>query len=409
MSQFVTGLRCTVCEHHSPEGAHEYACPQCGGITDVEYNYEAIAKVLGPQQLAANPDPTIMRYAPLLPIPEGAPRSPLRVGNTPLYDCPRLAKSLGVARLWLKDDGALPTGSFKDRASFVGTARAAAQGARIIAAASTGNAATSVSGLCASMGLQPYIFVPASAPIAKVAQLCVYGARVFLIEGDYDQTYDFCQEAVARFGWYNRSAAINPYLVEGKKTCGHEIGEALAQDMPTWVSMSVGDGCSIAGTYKGLLEMHKIGVSDRVPKMLGVQAEGAAPLTAAFHQNTEAVERLTANTLADSINVGMPRNPLKALRAVRASQGTYVNVSDAQILEWIPKMAQGSGVFGEPAGTTALAGVYQARQEGLLSADDSVLCVVSGNGLKDIQNAMRAVQAPSPIPPDLQALERALG
>ncbi|MCA9556358.1 MAG: threonine synthase, partial [Myxococcales bacterium] len=305
--------------------------------------------------LRADPRRDVRRYLPLMPVDPQGPLTPLTVGWTPLVNARRLAKDLGVRQLWLKDDSRNPTGSFKDRASFVGVARAAAGRHTVVAAASTGNAATSLAGLAASMGLVSHIFVPATAPEAKVTQLLIYGAKVFLIDADYDTTYDICQQAVARFGWYDRSAAANPYLVEGKKTCGLEIAEQLQDDLPDWVVMSVGDGCSLAGTYKGLAEMKRMGLVDRVPRMLAVQAEGAAPLTAAFKAGTEDVARIEARTCADSINVGMPRNPLKALRAVRDSGGAFVNVSDEAILDFIPRTARGSGVFGEPAAVTAVA------------------------------------------------------
>jgi threonine synthase len=407
---FVTGLRCTICGHHQPPDSGEYTCPSCGprGIREVEFDYPAVRRILNQETLTADPRRNVLRYAPLLPIPDGAPVSPLEVGWTPILDAPRLASDLGVGRLAIKDDGRLPTASFKDRASFVGTARAASLGQRGIAAASTGNAATSLAGLSASMGLDAYIFVPASAPEAKIAQLLVYGARVFLVNADYDRTYDLCQESVARFGWYNRSAAVNPYLCEGKKTCGHEIGEQLAASLPDWVAMSVGDGCSIASTYKGLVEMREIGVIDHVPRMLAVQAEGAAPLAKAFKNGTERWEPVVAETIADSIRVGTPRNPLKALRAVRASGGTFVEVSDASILEWLPRLARRSGVFAEPTAVAALAGIHVARSRGIIGPRESVLHVVTGSGLKDVKGAMKSVAMPARIEPSIESVERAL-
>ena len=327
MNPHITGLRCTLCGLLEPEGKNEKTCPSCGprGIRDVEYDYPAIAQRFGRASLAADRRPSVARYLPLLPLAPSGQITPLLVGRTPLVEAPALAKALGIGRLWIKDDGRQPTGSFKDRASFVGTARAVALGQKTIAAASTGNAATSLAGLAASLGLEAKIFVPKTAPEAKIAQLLIYGADVFLVDADYDATYDLCQEAVARFGWYDRSAAVNPYLVEGKKTCGHEIAEDLAGDMPDWVSIGVGDGCCAAATYKGLVEMMRIGVSDRVPKILGVQAEGSAPLVHAFEAGTESVTTVEAHTIADSINVGNPRNPVKALRAVRESGGALVD------------------------------------------------------------------------------------
>lgn len=404
----ITALRCTLCGHEDNPLTHEHACQKCGGIHDVMYDYDAIASQFSLQTLATDPRADIRRYLPLLPVDPEGPMTPLAVGGTPLLECPNVAADLGIGQLWLKDDGRNPTGSFKDRASFVGVARAAASNQSIVAAASTGNAATSLAGLAASMGLTSHIFVPASAPEAKVAQLLIFGAKVFLVDADYDATFDLCQQAVKHFGWYDRSAAVNPYLVEGKKTCGLEIAEQLRTDLPDWVAMSVGDGCSMAATYKGLLEMHQLGIIDRVPRMLAVQAEGAAPLTAAFAAGTEDVVRIDAATCADSINVGMPRNPIKALRAARASNGAFVNVSDESILDWIPRLAQKSGIFGEPAGVTAVAGIEAARHNGTIGADESVVAVISGTGLKDIKNAMRTVSKPEPLQPSLEAVHARL-
>lgn len=410
MGPFVTQLRCTLCGHAEPPNDNEYTCPKCGplGIRDVEYDYDAIRGVLSREVLRRNRHYDLSRYRALLPLEPDARTSPLSVGWTPVIEAPRLATELGVRKLWLKDDGRLPTASFKDRASYVGTARALAQGAKGIAAASTGNAATSLAGLAASLELAAFIFVPSTAPEAKIAQLLVYGAKVFPIEADYDRTYDLCQEAVARFGWYNRSAAVNPYLVEGKKTCGHEIAEQCIKELPDWIAMSVGDGCSIAATWKGLEEMRKIGVTDRVPRFLGVQAEGAAPLVRAFALATERIEPIEAHTLADSINVGNPRNPVKALRAVHASDGNFTTVTDEEILDWIPRLGRASGVFGEPTAVASLAGIHAARSRGIISAHETVLHVVSGNGLKDVRGALRSVVAPRPIEPAMSAVEAAL-
>jgi threonine synthase len=413
LGSFVIGLECTLCGRRDPPDANEGPCARCGplGIREVIFDYAAASALISRASLASDADRTIRRYLALLPIDDKKSLPPLDVGMSPIYEAPRLAEALSVRRTWVKNDGALPTGSLKDRASFVGVARAASKKASIIAAASTGNAATSLAGLAASIGMACYIFVPAAAPEAKIAQLLVYGARVFLVKANYDKTYDLCQEAVGRFGWYNRSAATNPYLVEGKKTCGHEIAEQLAtSELPDWVAMSVGDGCSIAGCYKGLREMKRLGVIDRVPKMLAVQAEGAAPLARAFEQETEAVVRMEeAHTIADSINVGMPRNPVKALRAVRESEGTFVTASDDAIVGAIPKIARLTGVFAEPTAAAAIAGVEAARGRGIIAANESVLAVLTGNGLKDVRTAMKATILPQPIEPDLAAVEKALG
>lgn len=414
VTTYVRALTCTTCGHSEPAGgpgSGEYTCPRCGplGIREVELDYDRIRRTFSAASLASDERRGMLRYLPLLPVDPRGELPPLEVGASPTYEAPRLARDLGVARAFVKNDGVLPTGSLKDRASWVGVARARACGARVIAAASTGNAGTSLAGMAASVGLTSHIFVPASAPEAKIAQLAIYGAKLFLIEASYDVAYDLCQEAVRRFGWYNRSASVNPYLVEGKKTCGHELAEQLRDTPPDWVAMSVGDGCSIAGAYKGLLELHLLGVIDRVPRMLAVQAEGAAPLARAWREGTESITRIDdTHTLADSINVGMPRNPLKALRAVRRSGGTFVTVSDEAILDWMPRLARTSGVFGEPTAVAAVAGVHAARSAGIIGGEESVAMVITGSGLKDVRNAMRAVAAPHTLAPTIEAVEAAV-
>lgn len=408
MSTAVTGLRCTLCDRVEPADSAAHTCPSCGprGILDVEYDLDRVR--LDRATLAADPRRDVRRYLPLLPLPEGARVTPLSVGMTPLVEAPALAHALGIGRLWIKDDGRQPTASFKDRATFVGTARAVMLGKTAIAAASTGNAATSLAGLSASLGLDAHIFVPRTAPEAKVAQLLVYGAKVFLVDADYDRTYDLCQQAVAKYGWYDRSAAVNPYLVEGKKTAGHEIAEQLADSPPDWVSISVGDGCCFAGTWKGMREMHHKKVIARLPRMLGTQSVGAAPLVHALDGGAPDVVPVEAHTIADSINVGNPRNPRKALRAARESYGAMIAVSDEDILDMLPRLARASGVFGEPTGVAGLAGIRRARERGLIGPDATVVHVVTGSGLKDVRGAMRTVTVPEPIAPRLEAVEERL-
>jgi threonine synthase len=401
----VTGLRCTLCDRVEPATSLAHTCPSCGprGILDVEYDLGRVRL-----DLASDRRQDIRRYLPLMPLPADARVTPLAVGMTPIVEAPALAKALGIGRLWIKDDGRQPTASFKDRATFVGTARALMLGKTAIAAASTGNAATSLAGLAASLGLDAHIFVPRTAPEAKVAQLLVYGARVFLVDADYDRTYDLCQQAVARYGWYDRSAAVNPYLVEGKKTAGHELAEQLAATPPDWVSISVGDGCCFAGTWKGLQEMHQLGVLSRLPRMLGTQAAGAAPLVHALDSGASDIVPVEAHTVADSINVGNPRNPRKALRAARAAHGAMIAVSDEDILDMLPRLARASGVFGEPTGVAGLAGIRRARERGLIGPNDTVVHVVTGSGLKDVRGAMRTVTLPAPIAPHMDAVAERL-
>jgi threonine synthase len=268
---------------------------------------------------------------------------------------------------------------------------------RTVACASTGNAASSLAAMCASLGQKAVIFVPERAPAPKLAQLQVFGATVFRVKGSYDEAYALCEEAIAHYGWYPRSAAVNPYLVEGKKTCGLEIAELEAAD---WVAVSVGDGCTIAGIWKGLVEMHALGILSRLPRLLGVQAEGAPAvyeewLAGGDAGPARAPKGAPAQTMADSICVGVPRNWRRAVRAVNASGGKMVCVSDAAIEEAMRLCARLGGVYGEPAAATAVAGLSDEEVQG------SALVVVSGSGLKDVAGAQKAGGPPHEVPRDL--------
>jgi threonine synthase len=402
----ITQLVCVNCGAVYAEGQAD-TCPRCGpgdGILEVRFDLSRAAKTLTRDQLANRPR-SHWRYRELLPLDDAfCPRDGV-VGWTPLIEAPRLADALGIGRLRLKDDGRNPSGSFKDRPSSVGVARALQQGAKAIACASTGNAASSCAYSAAVAGLPCFIFVARFVPEAKLAQLLAYGASVFRIQGSYSQAYDLCNQACARFGWYNRNAAINPYLVEGKKTGGMEVAEQCADDPPQWISASVGDGCSIAGIYKGIVEMKAIGVIGWTARMLGVQAAGCDPVAKAF-----ATDRLdsvaSTDTYADSINVAVPRNWRKAVNAVRQSQGRYVTVSDERIMTAVPLTGRLTGVFAEPAAAAAIAGIATAREQGILQARSDVVAMITGNGLKDVQGALRAVGQPHDIPPEIGAVER---
>ncbi|MBU0640372.1 MAG: threonine synthase [Planctomycetes bacterium] len=402
----VTQLTCVQCGAEYAEGA-AMTCPRCGmdeGILDVQFDLERAARTLTRTALARRP-PSHWRYLELLPVEAECCQAVATIGWTPLLEAPRLAEALGIGRLRLKDDGRSASGSFKDRASSVGVARALREGVKSIACASTGNAASSLAHCAAAAGLQANIFVSQIVPAGKLAQLLAYGARVFKIQGTYAQAYDLCTQACEHFGWYNRSAAINPYLMEGKKTGGLELAEQCADDPPDWVVCSVGDGCSIAGVQKGLAQMKAVGVVKWDARLLGVQAAGVAPIAEAFE--TGRLDRNGAgDTYADSINVPVPRNWRKAVNAVRNSGGAYVTTTDEQIMRAVLLTGRLTGIFAEPAAATAVAGIAVARAQGLLNKRSSVVALITGNGLKDIDGALRAVGQPHEIPPNLDQVVR---
>ncbi len=379
---------------------------ECGGILDIIYDYDYIKTTLTKEKLAARDDRSMWRYRELLPVEETTPNTPLRVGWSPLYEADRLAKELGIAKLWVKDDGQNPTASLKDRASAMAVAKAQEAGAKVIACSSTGNAASSLAGNAAAAGLKTYIFVPSRAPKGKVAQLMTFGATVVSVQGSYEDTFELSKQAIDKWGWYNRNAAINPYLSEGKKTVGLEIMEQLNWEVPDYIAISVGDGCTIAGLWKGLKDLYAIGFIDKLPRLISAQAEGCCPLNRAI-ANNEDWYPMEENTLADSIAVGVPRNADKALMAIRESNGIVVNVSDEEIMAAQKLLGRTCGVFGEPAGVTGTAGIKKLCEQGKLPKDAKIVSVVTGNGLKDVANAIKACGEPISIPSDMELLLKA--
>jgi threonine synthase len=429
----VLGLRCTICGAEYGVGEVDYVCPKHGdggrvasdGILDVVYDYGRIRQRFTPGQLSNQPA-NIWRYLPLLPVDPEAARQLAdgtvlgSVGCTPLYPAPRLADQLGLKYLWVKDDGRQPTASFKDRASAVAVVKTRERGAEIVTTASTGNAAAALSGLCAAVAQPNVIFVPRTAPEAKIAQLMAYGSTVLLVDGTYDQAFDLCLEAAHEFGWYNRNTAYNPYMSEGKKTAAYEVCEQLSVgakcasplQSPDVIIVPVGDGCIIGGIHKGLRDLLALGWIDHMPRIVGAQATGSSPLVDAWERGLEGweMEPVEAHSVADSIVAGLPRDRIKALQAVRETNGAFVRVDDDAILAAIPTLAQGCGVFAEPAAAASYAGLVEAIKQDLVSADDRVVVLATGSGLKDVASAMRAAgERPAVVEPVLEAVKRVFG
>ena len=394
----VRHLECLVCSKQYGVGDIDYVCPDHGpadGVVDVVYDYGALRASVDRDALSASADRTMFRYRDLLPIQADSPAPPLPIGGTPMWAVPEAGAPLGLTDVWVKDEGRNPTASLKDRASAVAVVKARELGAEVVTTASTGNAAAALAGVSASMGQANVIFVPASAPEAKVAQLLAYGATVFLVEGTYDDAYELCLEAADEFGWYNRSTGFNPYMSEGKKTASYEIAETLGWAAPDAVIVSVGDGCIIGGLHKGFFDLHQLGWIDHMPRLIGVQAEGSNYLAAAWEDGSDVLTKppIDAVTAADSISAGFPRDRLKAMRAVVDTAGGFVTVSDDQILAAIPELAERTGVFAEPAAAAAYAALPGAVEQGLLDRADRVVVLSTGSGLKDIGAAMKGVAA----------------
>ncbi|MDD4903028.1 MAG: threonine synthase [Candidatus Bipolaricaulis sp.] len=409
----IATLRCVTCGVEYDPTRTEYTCPSCGprrGTLEVLYDYDRLRRTLHPSSFAETGLPSMWRYEALLPIEDRRFIQPLRVGWTPLYAFPELARELRLAALHVKDDGQNPTASYKDRASSIVVIKAQEKRKGVVTCASTGNAASSLAGFAASTALETVIFVPERAPEAKVAQLLVYGARVFLVRGSYDVAYDLAAEAATAFGWYNRSAAVNPYLVEGKKTGALEIAEQLAWNPPHVVLVGVGDGSVVSGLCKGFDELVRLGWLEHAPRVIGVQAEGSAAIaraSAAYRGRAVAIEDGEARTVADSICVGKPRDIVKAVTYVARNGGEFVTVSDAEILDAIVTLARRTGVFAEPAGAASFAGLRKLAAAGTLEGKTAAV-VVSGNGLKDVASPRAIIGAPIVVEPSLKEIERHL-
>ncbi len=402
----VKTARCVKCGREYPATPALTTCPFCDGISDIIYDYDYIKSQVSREDMEAREEKSMWRYKEFLPVEELADYPKLRVGWSPLYREDALAKELGADTLYVKDDGINPTASLKDRASAMAIAKAKEAGAKTIACSSTGNAASSLAGNAAAAGMKTYIFVPERAPKGKVSQLMMFGAHVISVKGNYEETFKLSEEAIDRFGWYNRNAAINPYLMEGKKTVALEIAEQLHWKMTDYVAVSVGDGCTIGGVWKGFKDLYAAGFIDRLPRLISVQAKGCCPINRAVMEGKDWTP-MEENTLADSIAVGVPRNPDKALNAIRESDGIPVNVSDDEILAAMRLLGKTCGVFAEPAGAAGMAGVKKALEEGLVPKEASIVSIVTGNGLKDTAGAMKAAGEPIKLDPDLDQFMQA--
>ncbi len=422
MTKFV-GYRCSLCNTEYLPGQVTYTCPRDGGNLDVVLDYDAIQQKFQPEDLTCRAEDSLWRYLPLLPVPDpGGEGTPIRAaGWTPVFTLTRLAEKLGLEHLWLKDESRNPTASFKDRASAVVVARAREIGAEVVVTASTGNAGAALAGMAAAIGQKAVIFAPKSAPAAKVAQLLVFGAKVILVDGTYDEAFDLTVKAAQEFGWYCRNTGYNPFTAEGKKTAALEIwewwnaensatrietSEKLNNSLLT-IFVSVGDGNIISGIHKGFKDLLALGWMEKMPRIIGVQAEGSAAIANAFHAGTEKIIPVSAKTIADSISVDLPRDGVRAVRAARETGGTYIQVSDGEILQAIAALGP-LGIFAEPAGATAYAGLARAVGQEIVKAGDPVLVLNTGSGLKDVRAAMQAVVAAPVIEPTLEAVKRIL-
>jgi threonine synthase len=396
-------LKCIHCGSEYDPKAVKYTCPKCGprlGTLEVVLDKRSGH---GSFDMASR---GIWAFEELLPIEKKHFEVPLFIGNTPLYERKNMAHNFGLSDLWIKDDGRNPTASYKDRASAIAIAKAKEIGIDTLYCASTGNAASSLAGLSAASGMKSVIFVPKTAPEAKITQLLVYGATVMAVDGSYDQAFDLSMEVGEEFGWYSRNSAINPYLLEGKKTGAMEVAVQLDFNVPDVAMVSVGDGTVVSSIYKGFKDLKDSGLTKKIPQIIGVQAENANAVMKTFESGVfDRPVDIEAHSMADSIAVGKPRDVLKACKWVKESVGYFVSVSDDEIGKAIVELARESGVFAEPAGATAYAGLKKIAKA---LQGKSVVIFVTGNGLKDVKASRGFTGEVHEVKPDPEMVKKLL-
>jgi threonine synthase len=392
--------QCVTCKKQFNQDQFLYTCPECGdlkGTLDIIYDYDDIKENITRSILRQWPADTIFKYATLLPITTLHPLLNLKIGITPLYSCPDQAEEYGIGGFYIKDDSYNPSLTLKDRASAVALIKAQELNFKTVTTASTGNAAASMACIGAHLKMEKIIFVPESIPHAKLVQLQIFGSKVITVRGNYDQAFDLCRRIATKQDWYNRSTAINPFNLEGKKTVAFEICEQLDFNVPDYIFVSVGDGCIISGIWKGFLDFYKVDLIDRLPRLIACQAEGSASIYHAHKNKSEYPESVKANTIADSISVDLPRDGVKALRALRESNGDCVIISDQNILVAQEKLASEKGIFCEPSAAAAFAGFLKYYLENPLKASEKIVIVLTGSGMKDLQAAEKAVSVKKQI------------
>ncbi len=375
--------KCVTCGAEYESDEIMYLCPKCQqqndpdlpprGVLFTLYDYSKIPPSI--DKLKEND------FFDLLPLYDYNSLPNLRVGKTPLYLVEKIDGQTLNFDLYVKDDSQNPTFSFKDRASAIVSAFAKERNINTIAAASTGNAGSSLAGIAAAQGQNAIIFVPKSAPKAKLTQILMYGARLVAVDGNYDMAFDLSIEESNKHGWYNRNTAYNPITIEGKKTVSLELFDQL-RFVPDKIFVPVGDGVIISGVYKGYEDLLKLGIIDRMPVIVAVQAEGSSNLINNVYQELFDYEQ--SNTIADSIAVDIPRNFYMAKHYIQEYDGEICSVSDEEILQASKILARNTGIFAEPAAAAAFAGFLSFKNQGLIDENSSVVVLSTGSGLKDL-------------------------
>ena len=404
----VRELRCRECERPYPI-APVHVCEFCFGPLEPVYDYDDIAATVTREAVAAGP-PTVWRYAPLLPIADGTERVDLGTGWTPLIKAGNLAKELGITNLYLKNDMANPTHSFKDRVVTIALTAARSMGFTTVACASTGNLANSVSAHAARMGMRAFVFIPADLEAAKVVTTAVYGANVVAVRGNYDHVNRLCSEIAQTQNWAFVNVNLRPFYSEGSKTLAFEVVEQLGWEAPEHIVVPAASGSLLTKIHKGLSELHRVGLLERTPttSIHLAQAAGCSPIVTAFQSGTDHIRPVKPNTIAKSLAIGNPADGYYASRVVRTTGGRAEAVTDEEIVAGIRLLASTEGLFTETAGGVTIAALKRMAAAGAFAGDERVVALITGMGLKTAEALTGRVGPTVEIQPDLEAFQEAL-
>ncbi len=403
-------FECTNCSKTYEPDKIYYLCPDCEkkntenkapkGVLKTLYNYSEIRKNYNIQSIYDKMEYSM--FLELFPVNSIDSFPKLKVGKTPIYKLDDIDNKKINFNLYIKDDSQNPTFSFKDRASYLVSAFAKENNINTIIAASTGNAGSSLAGICASQKQKAIVFVPASAPLAKLTQIVMYGAKIIPIKGTYDDAYNLSIEATKQFGWYNRNTAFNPFTIEGKKTVSYELFYQFGHKIPDIIFVSVGDGVIISGVYKGFEDLLRLKIIHKIPKIIAVQANGSNNIVSNI--NSKKFVSKPSKTIADSISVDIPRNFYLTKQYLEKFNGGTIQVCDNEIILASKKLCTNIGVFSEPAASAAFAGLLKYREENTIDNNTNMVVLLTGSGLKDIEAVRNTIDIPKAINPKISEL-----
>ncbi|HLG54729.1 MAG TPA: threonine synthase [Vicinamibacterales bacterium] len=402
--RFVAGLTCHLCgSRYKPEAL--WVCSDCLGPLEVSYDYDAVRKVMTRELIESRPR-SLWRYRELLPVEE--PKTGFNSGFTPLVRASRLAKELGLAELYIKDDSVNhPTFSYKDRVVSVAATRCVELGFPVFGCASTGNLAGSVAAHAARLGLACYVFIPKDLEPAKILGAAIYRPHVVAVDGNYDDVNRLCTQIADRYGWGFANINLRSYYAEGAKTMGFEIAEQLGWRYPDHIVSPVAGGTLLPRIYKGLKELREIGlVSGVLPRIHAAQPTGSAPVVRALEAGEDFPEPVKPNTIAKSLAIGNPADGFQVVKVVKETGGVGAMVSDEEILDAIQLLASTEGIFTEPAGGTTLAATRALVKRGVIRPNESVVVCITGNGYKTAEVMQDRVERPTQIGRSLADFER---